>query len=490
MNVSGKLNTKETPLNSIEIGDNVQLNSSGLILNNEINVSASEILSNSELINISSNEINLDGYVWDSSGLIVNKVELNHIDIETFEYVGDVTMDNVICAEAEDSIGGLKTFTNIECNNSSAESCIIGTITIFNDKIQLSNIDIQNDGIYYNNLNIIVTPTKINNIEINNSINLSSIHSNDLTTDNLLYETTSMTSSSSPDTNNISHVITFDDEPSYLNGPEYKIILKCTFQIENVGFADSLVGGLPSSTMIEHMFFAIYTVNLGTLQSRETYLDGTGLNPSQPDTLDFYYESFHDTSESSDLPDGLVLLDLGQNDVNITLEDVIYKRDASSVTFEVNGNCNVDIKYCKTSYDFFSRDSIVDTLPSIDLVEEALIFLHHLNDGVYIDMSHRTNITILNLSLRFTGNNQQGFIVIDTNVMNITNIEIDDDTTIYTISSVSESGVTFDEKTKLLHLSYSESMIVDVVSSSVIYKGNQLNSTANTVIIDRQRTRT
>ena len=55
--------------------------------------------------------------------------------------------------------------------------------------------------------------------------------------------------------------------------------------------------------------------------------------------------------------------------------------------------------------------------------------------------------------------------------MNITNIEIDDDTTIYTISSVSESGVTFDEKTKLLHLSYSESMIVDVVSSSVIYKG-------------------
>ena len=29
-------------------------------------------------------------------------------------------------------------------------------------------------------------------------------------------------------------------------------------------------------------------------------------------------------------------------------------------------------------------------------------------------------------------------------------------------------------------------MIVDVVSSSVIYKGNQLNSTANTVIIDRE----
>ena len=121
LNVSGKLNTKETPLNSIEIGDNVQLNSSGLILNNEINVSASEILSNSELINISSNEINLDGYVWDSSGLIVNKVELSQIEFETFEYVGDVTMDNVICAEAEDSIGGLKTFTNIECNNSSAE---------------------------------------------------------------------------------------------------------------------------------------------------------------------------------------------------------------------------------------------------------------------------------------------------------------------------------------------------------------------------------
>ena len=85
-------------------------------------------------------------------------------------------------------------------------------------------------------------------------------------------------------------------------------------------------------------------------------------------------------------------------------------------------------------------------------------------------MSHRTNITILNLSLRFTGNNQQGFIVIDTNVMNITNIEVDNDTTIYTISSVSESGVTFDEKTKLLHLSYSESMIVDVVSSNIIYK--------------------
>ena len=64
LNVSGKLNTY-----LIEIGDNVQLNS-GLILNNEINVLASEILSISELINISSNEINLDGYVWDFSGLI------------------------------------------------------------------------------------------------------------------------------------------------------------------------------------------------------------------------------------------------------------------------------------------------------------------------------------------------------------------------------------------------------------------------------------